>query len=107
MKIPSKENFMKYLKNEDYKDWTGSGFPSTIYQYAKAIEKVMKLECVDTYLDLTDHIQAIINKYGENGEKKAIGEEGHSTVINALKRYSEYLLNECDWVPITGIWYQK
>lgn len=105
MKMPSKEGYMQYLKNEMYKQWTGSGYPSTIYQYASSVEKVMKQEGINTYLDLPDRIQELCKKYGPEGPRGLYGAQGHNTVINALRRFMEYLLNDCCWMPKTGIYY--
>ena len=97
--LVSKEKFMDWLKREDYKDWTESGYPSTIFQYIRSIESVMKKEAIETFSDLTQHIQLLIRKYGPYGPMKEYGSTGHNTVINALKRFMDFLINEYDFKP--------
>ena len=101
----SEQKFMDWLKQEDYKDWTGSGYPSTIYQYVGAIKRVMAKENIESLSDLTQHIQSLIRKYGPYGPMKEYGSTGHNTVINALKRYMDFLINECDFKPNTKMYF--
>lgn len=97
--IVSEQKFMDWLKQEDYKDWTGTGYPSTIYQYVGAIKRVMAKENIESLSDLTQHIQLLIRKYGPYGPMKEYGCTGHNTVINALKRFMDFLINEYDFKP--------
>lgn len=65
----------------------------------------MKNENIDTWSELTDHIQRLVKEYGEFGKKKCFGEQGHDTAINALNRFMDYLLNERNYKPKTEIWH--
>lgn len=105
--MPSKLGFMEYLKDEFYKEWTGSGYPSTVYQYASAIGQVMKKEGIDDWLTLAENIIDLISKYDTKGSMWKFGSKGHSTVINALKRFSEYLLNATDYADILAEKWKK
>lgn len=105
MILVSKDDFIEYLRKEQYKEYSETGNYSTIPHYVYWIERVMKNENMDTWSELTDHIQRLIKEYGEFGKKKNFGEQGHATVINALKRFSDYLLNERNYMPKTGVWY--
>lgn len=105
MIIVSKENFKRYLRKNGYKEWSDAGNETTISSYVYWIERVMEREHINTWSEFTDHIQGILRKYGEYGEMRCFGKEAHSTVINALKRFMEYLLNECNYVPKVGIYY--
>ena len=98
--MPSKVGFMEYLKNTDHKEWTGSGFPSTVYQYAWAVECVMKKEGIEDWLTLAENILDLVPKYDKHGTMKSFGDKGHGTVINALKRFVEYVLNATDYADI-------
>lgn len=97
--IVSKEKFMDWLKKEDYSEWTGAGYPSTIHQYIYSIESVMKIENIESFSALTEHIQLLIRKYGQYGSMRDYGNRSHGTVINALKRFMEFLINEYDFIP--------
>ena len=97
--LVSEQKFMDWLKQEDYKDWTGTGYPSTIYQYVGAIKRVMAKENIESLSDLTQHIQLLIRKYGPYGPMKEYGSSGHNTVINALKRFMDFLINVYDFKP--------
>ncbi len=101
----SKEKFMQWLKEKDYKDWTQEGYPSTIYNYVYWIERVMKKENIDSFSELTNEIQELIRSYGEYGSKRNFGEKGHSTVINALKRFLEYLIEKHDFKLNTNVYF--
>lgn len=69
-------------------------------RYVYSIEKVMKQENIKDYLELSLKIQDLCVKYSNKGPMKKFGEKGHNTVINALKRYFEYLLNATDYKPV-------
>ena len=97
--LVSEQKFMDWLKQEDYKDWTGTGYPSTIYQYVGAIKRVMAKENIESLSDLTQHIQLLIRKYGPYGPMKEYGSSGHNTVINALKRFMDFIINVYDFKP--------
>ena len=97
----SKERFKNWLKKEGFKDWGISGNPSTISHYIYWVDRIKNQEGIEDWSDMPNHIIRLLREYGEYGNKKCIGAEGHSTVINALRRYSEFLLNDCDWQPQT------
>jgi len=103
--LVSKEKFMDWLKKEDYSEWTGNGYPSTVYQYISSIERVMKMEYIEGFSELTEHIQKLIRKYGPYGPMKNYGNIGHGTVINALKRFMDFLINEYDFKPNTKMYF--
>lgn len=105
MILVSKENFKKYLKENGFKEFSEAGNETTIHSYIYWIERVMQIENIETWSELTEHIQLLLRKYGEYGEMKQFGKEAHSTVINALNRFMEYLLNECSFIPKTGIYF--
>lgn len=85
-----KEKFEKYLIDEGYKQITPSGNPSTVYDYVKRINKICEWENI-TWQELVDNIQIILPKYDTGGEKEDLGKRSHSAVINALKRFSEFV----------------
>lgn len=89
-----KEQYLKYLIEQGYKQYTPSGNPSTIYSYIKAIERVMNWERIESWSDLAKVIQEICAKYDEGGEKEKLGMMSNKTVINALKRYQEFAMKK-------------
>ena len=82
--------FLEYLEEAGYKMFTPSGLPSTAFQYVEAIKKVMCNEGVG-WEELVVEIIKIVNKYDKHGSKASFGKFGHSTVINALKRFREFV----------------
>ena len=82
--------YEKYLISIGYKQTTPSGHPSTVYQYLKAIRNVCDEERI-SLTGLKENIDTIVAKYDIGGEKEEIGVKSHKTVINALKRFEEFL----------------
>ena len=105
MIITSKEKFINWLKIEHYKDWTMNGYKSTIFQYVYAIESVMKNEGIESFSELTEHIQRLIREYSYFGPKKDFGEKSHNTVINGLKRFMDFLINNYGFIPSRKIYF--
>lgn len=83
-------DFINYLINAGYKTETDSGYDSTVYSYAKAAESVIKEEGV-TWLDLESNIADIIDRYDVGGAREDFGAKSNKTVINALKRFKEFV----------------
>jgi len=85
-----KELFKNYLIKEGYAEYTPKGLPSTVYDYIKRIDFVCENEKM-TWIQLSEHIHQIITDYDINGKKEHLGNKSHRAVINALKRYKEFL----------------
>ena len=80
-----------YLIEKDYSTQTPAGNPSTVYSYIGAIERhVLDSEHI-TWDYLKDNIDAVVKKYDVGGAKEAIGAKSNSTVINALKRFKNFV----------------
>lgn len=75
--------FRKYLTGETYK-------PKVVFGYARAVEKVLEEERMSIE-EFNRRINEICFLYDIGGAKESIGERGHRTVINALKRYREFI----------------
>lgn len=82
--------FRKYLTENGYKIYTPSGLESTVGQYIDAVEKVLKEEGMFIE-EFNRRINEICCLYDIGGAKESLGEKGHRTVINALKRYREFI----------------
>ena len=82
--------FEKYLIKCGYKTVTPSGKPSTVYDYLKRIDKVCEKEGL-SWNGLKDSIGRIVCEYDVGGSKEELGARSHNAVINALKRYQEFV----------------
>jgi len=85
-----KNLFENHLIAQGYSVTTPSGNPSTVYDYVKRIEKVCRLENM-TWTDLADEIGIIVSQYDVGGSKEELGRKSHGAVINALKRFKEFV----------------
>ena len=102
--MPSELGFKEYLIEEEYKHWTGSGYPSTVLQYVSAIEQVMKQEGIPDWLTLVEELPNLLLKYDKYGTMAKFGAKGHNTVISALKRFSEYVLTTAHAKKLAAKW---
>ena len=82
--------FEEYLANAGYSEYTDVGDPSTVFSYTYAIKKVLDREGI-TWNSLKNDIENIIPIYDVGGAKQKIGAKSNSTVINALKRFNEFV----------------
>jgi len=82
--------FAEYLVDRGYKQVTPSGLPSTVYDYKKRIDRVCQYEGISVD-ELAKNIPIIIKKYDIGGEREHIGNRSHKAVINALKRFHEFV----------------
>ena len=78
------------FNKKGYSEKTPHGNPSTIYQYLKSINNICKWENT-IWTGLRENILNIVSLYDEGGAKEVFGKKSHKTVINALKRFSEFL----------------
>lgn len=86
----SLDDFKNYLIRCGYTEYTPSGYPSTVYDYVSRIKKVLEWESMPLS-ELNQNIDRICHEYDIGGTKQDLGEISHRSVINALKRYREYL----------------
>ena len=82
--------FEEYLVNAGYCAYTASGNPSTVFSYIHAIKKVLEEEGLSWYA-LQNDIKNIVPIYDIGGVKQHIGAHSNYTVINALKRFAEFV----------------
>lgn len=85
-----KVRFEEYLIKQGYKLKTPSGNPSTAYDYVKRIDRVCDWEGL-TWEGAANIIGQLICQYDIGGEKEELGNKSHRAVINALKRYQEFI----------------
>ena len=83
--------FEAYLINEGYATETPSGHPSTVYSYISAIENDVLDEEHISWDMLKSNIESILPIYDVGGKKEHIGTKSKYTVINALRRFAEFV----------------
>ena len=82
--------FEEYLATAGYREFTDSGNPSTVFSYSHAIKKVLEEEGLSWHT-LQNNIENIIPIYDIGGAKQHIGAKSKCTIINALKRFGEFV----------------
>ena len=82
--------FEEYLVNAGYCEYTATGNPSTVFSYTHAIKKVLREEGLSWHT-LQRDIENIVPIYDIGGAKQHIGAKSNCTVINALKRFREFV----------------
>jgi hypothetical protein len=87
---PIAESYEEYLIKEGYSLETDSGNPSTVYAYANAVQSVIEEEKT-TWNALRTNISTIVKKYDIGGTKEEFGCKSNKTVINALRRFEEFV----------------
>ena len=79
-----------YLEAAGYPVVGVSGNDSTVPAYSRAVEKVIENEGI-TWADLQINISNIVAKYDVGGACEDFGNKSNKTVINALKRFGEFV----------------
>ncbi len=85
------ENFMTFLIEEGYSEFTPSGKPSTVYDYVKRVEKICNRENINIK-DLYKNIGFYVDRYGPLGNEAEFGMKSHNAFICALRKFEEYVL---------------
>lgn len=71
---------------------------STSMAYSNAILKVERALSTVVYGADINSVAAVVVKLDKNGSHEALGNQGHRTVVNAVKKYLELILDE-EYVP--------
>lgn len=77
------KQFEQYLLAKNYSPLTSIDYPSRLDRLCRK-EKF-------SYEHLAQHLSEIMPQYDRAGEKASYGKRSHSSVINALRRFSEFL----------------
>lgn len=85
--------YKEYLIQQGYQQYTPTGNPSTVYSYSNAVEKVRKMEKL-SWLELGSRIMNIVAEYGPGGRKEKEGKKSKCTVINALRAFVRFVMQE-------------
>lgn len=81
------EQFEEYLQTKNYR-------VTTCIDYPARLERLCRKEKI-SYEYLAQHLAEIMPQYETTGKKSSYGKRSHSSVINALRRFAEFLSN-CD-----------
>lgn len=85
-----KEKFREYLVQNHYREYTGNGVPSTIDKYVNSVNKVCCREGL-TWEEAAYCIDDLVSDYDKGGKNEEFGNNSNRTVINALKKYRDYI----------------
>ena len=85
-----RKNFASYLVSCGYTELTPSGNPSTVYDYCRRIETVAREEGM-SWEELAENMDEVLPQYDDGGCRQQLGRKSHRAVINALKRFSEFV----------------
>ena len=84
------DQYELYLEAAGYPVVGRTGKDSTVPAYAYAVEQVLKEENL-TWAELEKNIAQIVKKYDMGGACEDFGAKSNRTVINALKRFAEFV----------------
>lgn len=77
------KQFEEYLQAKNYSNLTS-------IDYTARLERLCRKEKF-SYEHLAQHIAEIMPQYERDGKKSSYGKRSHSSVINALRRFAEFL----------------
>ena len=82
--------FRNYLANEAISQTTGRHYsPNTVSEYVSALNGICREEGLSLQ-ELFDNAGGICDEYEVDGCKGHLGERGHNTYRNALRRFAEF-----------------
>ena len=77
------KQFEEYLLAKNYSTTTSLDYPMRL-------ERLCRKEKI-SYEHLAQHLAEIMPQYENTGKKSSYGKRSHSSVINALRRFAEFL----------------
>ena len=77
------KQFEEYLQAKKYSQLTSIDYPARL-------ERLCRKEKI-SYEHLAQHLAEIMPQYDKNGKKECYGRRSHSSVLNALRRFAEFL----------------
>ena len=86
------KDFESFLKANNYSEETKNGTKSTVYFYVNAVKVVIEDEGLD-WAALMQEISEVVRIYDIGGAKEEVGYRGNNTVINALRRFQDFVNN--------------
>lgn len=85
-------DFESFMLKNGYSAKTENDTKSTVYSYVTSVKAVMNDEGLD-WTSLAKQISSIASLYDIGGAKEEIGDRGKRTVINALRRFEDFVNN--------------
>ena len=85
-------DFESFMLKNGYSAKTENDTKSTVYSYASSVKAVMNEEGL-TWAELYHRISDVASEYDVGGSKSEIGDRGNRTVINALRRFEDFVNN--------------
>ena len=86
------KDFETFMLKNGYSAKTENDTKSTVYSYVSSVKAVMNEEGL-TWADLYHRISDVAAVYDIGGTKVDVGEKGNRTVINALRRFEDFVNN--------------
>ena len=86
------KDFETFMLKNGYSAKTENDTKSTVYSYVNSVKSVMSDEGLD-WTSLVKQISSIASVYDIGGAKEEIGDRGNRTVINALRRFENFVNN--------------
>ena len=78
----------------EYSDYLSQKYSSnTILTYCSSINRVMYNENYESWEKVAQNIDKLLIDYDKYGCKSELGQHGHESVINALRRFKEFLID--------------
>lgn len=77
------KEFESWLLEKNYR-------PTTSVDYPARLERLCRKEKI-SYEHLAQHLAEIMPQYETTGKKSSYGKRSHSSVLNALRRFAEFL----------------
>lgn len=84
------KDFETFMLKNGYSEKTENDTKSTVYSYVSSVKAVMNEEGL-TWAELYHQISNVASEYDVGGSKSEIGDRGNRTVINALRRFEDFV----------------
>ena len=84
------KDFETFMLKNGYSEKTENDTKSTVYSYVSSVKAVMNEEGL-TWAELYHRISNIASVYDIGGAKEEMGDRGNRTVINALRRFEDFV----------------
>lgn len=86
--------FKEWLKEKGYSEFSKSGNLSTCTDYPNRINYIIWYENLSSWQDVVNNIDVLLPAYSKGGKREKIGQKSHNAVINALRRFCEFIIDK-------------
>ena len=88
----TRKTYLYSSLQEKYSDFLSKKYaPTTILTYCSSINRVLQNENYESWKNVAQNINKLVVDYDMYGCKSELGQYGHASVINALRRFKEFL----------------